>query len=57
MVNSVTSSGKEDGGRLCGLIASFISGLYDFAFIARKYIYCLGNIKKSICNKKYHEYW
>ena len=44
MVNSVTSSGKEDGGGLYGMIASFTSGLYNF--FSRKYIYCLGNIKK-----------
>ena len=30
MVNSVTSSGEEDWGRLCGVIAPFTSGLYDF---------------------------
>ena len=44
MVTSVTSSGKEDGGGLYGMIASFTSGLYNF--FSRKYIYCLGNIKK-----------
>ena len=32
MVTSVTSSGKEDGGGLCGMIAPFTSGLYDFFF-------------------------
>ena len=32
MVNSVTSSGEEDWGRLCGVIAPFTSGLYDFVF-------------------------
>ena len=33
MVNSVTSSGEEDWGRLCGVIAPFTSGLYDFVFV------------------------
>ena len=57
MVNSVTSSGEEDWGRLCGVIAPFTSGLYDFVFVfvgfffffffARKYIYCLGNFLKT----------
>ena len=32
MVTSVTSSGKEDGGGLCGMIVPFTSGLYDFFF-------------------------
>ena len=33
MVNSVTSSGEEGGGRLCGMIAPSTSGLYDFFFL------------------------
>ena len=58
MVNSVTSSGEEGGGRLCGMIAPSTSGLYDFFFFARKYIYGLGNIEKKecVCNVKYQEY-
>ena len=30
MVNNATSSGEQDGGGLCGMIAPFTSGLYEF---------------------------
>ena len=56
MVNSVISSGEEDGGGLCGIIAPFTSGLYDFFFFfGRKYFYCWGNILKNL-SVMFHEY-
>lgn len=51
MVNSVISSGEEEGGGLCGIIAPFTSGLYDFFFFFWKKVHLLLGkyIKKSIC--------
>lgn len=60
MVNSVISSGEEDGGGLCGIIAPFTSGLYDIFFffwkkvhlllgkyIKKIYLYCITNIAEK----------
>ena len=44
MVNSVISSGEEDGGGLCGIIAPFTSGLYDFFFFLEESTFIAGEI-------------
>lgn len=44
MVNSVISSGEEEGGGLCGIIAPFTSGLYDFFFFLEESTFIAGEI-------------